>query len=82
MHLTEYKKGGEAHIVLQEISEVIVIKEDENKGNKGNEDDEDQGIKQGSLQLLSSGIGGVFEVNEIGGRTDGSGRERVGIGEG
>lgn len=41
LHLTENKKSRESHIVLQKISEVIVIKQHKNKGNNGNEDNED-----------------------------------------
>lgn len=77
-HGTQHEKGGEAHVVLQEVGEVVVVEEDEEEGDDGDEDDEDQGVEEGAFKLLGCGIGGGLEVDEVGGGAD----RRSGGGEG
>lgn len=39
-HGGEHEEGREAHVVLQEIGEVVVVEDDEEEGDEGDEDDE------------------------------------------
>lgn len=63
----EDEEGGESHVVLEEVGEVVVVEEDEEEGDDGDEDDEDEGIKESALELLGYGIGGFLIVDEVGG---------------
>lgn len=69
-HGGEDEEGGEAHVVLQEVSEVVVVKEDEEEGDEGDENDEDKGVEESAFELLGGGVGGILEVDEVCGGAD------------
>lgn len=79
-HGAEHEKRGEPHVILQEIGEIVVVEEDEDERDDSDEDDEDQSVEQCALELLGGGVGGGFEVDEVGGSPDGVGGGRGGGG--
>lgn len=78
---TQYEEGGETHVMLEEIGEVVVEEENKDESDCCNEDDEDDGVFETTFELNGGGIRGILEVYEVGGGTDlrvGGYRERVG----
>lgn len=84
-HSGEDEEGGEAHVVLEEGGEAVVVEEDEEEGDEGDEEDKDKGVEKGAFELLGDGVGGVFDVYEVGGGADlrlgGGGRGGEGVDE-
>lgn len=69
-HGAEDEEGREAHVVLQEVGEIVVVEKDEEEGDDGDEDDEDQGVEESAFELLGGGVRGALEVDEVGGGAD------------
>lgn len=85
-HGSQDEESREPHVILEEVGEVVVVKEDEDEGDDGDKNHEDQCVEKRTLELLRSGVGGAFEVYEVGCGTDlrsgSSGGERIGGREG
>lgn len=85
-HGSQDEESREAHVVLEKVGEVVVVKEDEEEGDDGDEDHEHQSVEERALELLCSGVGGALEVDKVGCGADrgcgGGGGERVGGREG
>lgn len=79
-HGGQNKESREAHVVFQEIGEVIVVEDDQEESDDGDEDDEDQGVQERSFELLGSGVRWGLEVDEIGCCANGNGGRRKGVG--
>lgn len=43
-HGSEHEEGGEAHVVLQEVCEVVVVEKHKEEGDEGDENYEDEGV--------------------------------------
>lgn len=53
---TQYEEGGEAHVILQEVGEIVIIKDDKQEGDDGNKNNKDQGVEEGTFELLGGGV--------------------------
>ena len=71
-HGAEHEKRREPHVILQEIGEIVVVEDDKDERDDRDEDDEDQSVEQSALELPRGGVGGGFEVDEVGGGPDGA----------
>lgn len=80
-HHPQNRKGGESHIIFQEIGEIVVVEEYQEESGGGDEEDEDEGVEERAFELVGGGIGGVLDVDEIGGGSDGVGGVVDGGGE-
>lgn len=81
MLITQDEEGGEAHVMLEEVGELVVEEENKDESDGGNEDDEDDGVDEAAFELDGGGVRGILHVYEVGGATDlkvGGDRERVG----
>lgn len=68
--------------MFEEIGEVEVEEEDEDEGDGGDEDYEDDRVLQAAFELDGGGVGGVLDVDEVGGGADlGVGGDGEGVGE-
>lgn len=43
-HGSENEEGGEAHVVLQEVCEVVVVENHKEEGDEGDENYKDEGV--------------------------------------
>lgn len=85
-HRGQHEEGGEVHVVLEELGELVVVEHHEQESDHRDEDDEHQRVEERPFQLLADGIRRVLDVHEVRGGANrgggGGGGERVGGGEG
>lgn len=75
-HGSEHEEGGEAHVVLQEVCEVVVVEKHKEEGDEGDENYEDESVQESAFELLGGRVGGALEVDQVCRSPDRSRRRR------